>query len=225
MRVETVVIGAGAAGIAAGQLLRAHGRDVLVLEARSRIGGRALTRRLIGNICFDVGCEWLHSADRNRLLTLARELGFTISKVPSSWSEPSIDTNFPLAAQMEFNAACAAFYDRLEVASNLSHDSSAAAWLEPGNPWNPLIDAVSSYVNGTELADVSVHDSEAYLDSGVDLRIREGYGALVAAMGSACPIALGSQVQIVDHSGRISSCRQVVVRSTPNGLSVRCRRR
>jgi len=121
MRVETVVIGAGAAGIAAGQLLRAHGRDVLVLEARSRIGGRALTRRLIGNICFDAGCEWLHSADRNRLLTLARELGFTISKVPSSWSEPSIDTNFPLAAQMEFNAACAAFYDRLEVASNLSH--------------------------------------------------------------------------------------------------------
>jgi monoamine oxidase len=201
MHVETAVIGAGAAGIAAGQLLRAHGRDVLVLEARSRIGGRALTRGLIGNICFDVGCEWLHSADRNGLLPVARELGFTTSKAPSSWSEPSIDTNFPLAAQMEFNAACAAFYDRLEVASNLSHDTSAAAWLEPGNPWNPLIDAISSYVNGTELAEVSVYDSEAYLDSGVDLRIREGYGALVAAMACDCPIALASQVQTVDHSG------------------------
>jgi monoamine oxidase len=41
--VEVVVIGAGAAGIAAARRLLAAGLSVVVLEARDRVGGRAVT--------------------------------------------------------------------------------------------------------------------------------------------------------------------------------------
>jgi monoamine oxidase len=67
-------IGAGAAGLAAASALSGQGLSVLVLEARNRIGGRALTQRLDG-VDFDVGCEWLHSADRNCFVPIARSLG------------------------------------------------------------------------------------------------------------------------------------------------------
>jgi monoamine oxidase len=59
---DVVIIGAGAARLAAAQALRDRQLAVLILEARDRIGGRALTRHLDGGIAFDVGCEWLHSA-------------------------------------------------------------------------------------------------------------------------------------------------------------------
>jgi len=78
--VDVALIGAGAAGIAAARRLVEDGRvSVLVIEARERPGGRAWTVEADG-IPMDLGCEWLHSADRNALVPLARERGFKINK-------------------------------------------------------------------------------------------------------------------------------------------------
>ena len=56
-----VVIGAGAAGLAAAAELARGGRSVLVLEARSRVGGRCWTRRMAGlDIPVELGAEFLH---------------------------------------------------------------------------------------------------------------------------------------------------------------------
>ena len=56
-----VVIGAGAAGLAAASALRAAGQDFLLIEARDRIGGRAFTDRSLGPDCrFDAGAEYIH---------------------------------------------------------------------------------------------------------------------------------------------------------------------
>jgi len=56
-----VVIGAGAAGLAAAAELARGGRSVLVLEARPRIGGRCWTRRMAGmDIPVELGAEFLH---------------------------------------------------------------------------------------------------------------------------------------------------------------------
>jgi monoamine oxidase len=63
--VDVIVVGAGAAGLAAGRPLHEAGVSVLVLEARERIGGRAWTVPTAIGIPVDLGCEWLHSADRN----------------------------------------------------------------------------------------------------------------------------------------------------------------
>ena len=63
--VDVAVIGAGAAGLAAAHELVTAGFDVLLVEARDRIGGRAWTLRDGAPAPLDLGCGWLHSADRN----------------------------------------------------------------------------------------------------------------------------------------------------------------
>jgi monoamine oxidase len=58
---EVIVIGAGAAGLAAAEALARAGRSVLVLEARERIGGRVWTRRMPGlAVPFELGAEFVH---------------------------------------------------------------------------------------------------------------------------------------------------------------------
>jgi monoamine oxidase len=88
--------------------------------------------------------------------------------------------------------------------------------LTPGDPFNPMIDAVSTYYSGAELAKVSVHDLAAYEDSGVNWRVPDGYGAVVAALAATAPVRYRCPVRAIDHSGR-----QLVV-ETELG-AVRCR--
>jgi monoamine oxidase len=59
---DCLVIGAGAAGLAAASTLHEAGRSFLVLEARDRIGGRAHTVRLSGGQAAERGGEYLHGA-------------------------------------------------------------------------------------------------------------------------------------------------------------------
>ena len=63
--VDVVVVGAGAAGIAAARRLHDSGVSCLLIEARSRLGGRALTVIDETGFALDLGCGWLHSANRN----------------------------------------------------------------------------------------------------------------------------------------------------------------
>ena len=56
-----IVVGAGAAGLAAANALAHAGRSVLVLEARERVGGRCWTRRMPGlDIPVELGAEFIH---------------------------------------------------------------------------------------------------------------------------------------------------------------------
>lgn len=55
---DTIVIGAGVAGLSAARLLAGAGRSVVVLEARDRVGGRVTTDRSHGTT--DLGASWIH---------------------------------------------------------------------------------------------------------------------------------------------------------------------
>jgi monoamine oxidase len=61
VQADVLVVGAGAAGLAAGAELARAGRSVLVVEARDRVGGRCLTRRLPGiPVPVELGAEFIH---------------------------------------------------------------------------------------------------------------------------------------------------------------------
>lgn len=68
------VIGAGMSGLAAAQMLAADGRDVVVFEARDRIGGRIWTSNALG-VPMDLGASWIHGTRGNPLTRLADQLG------------------------------------------------------------------------------------------------------------------------------------------------------
>ena len=204
--VDVAIIGAGAAGLGAANALRHSGLSTLVLEARDRIGGRAHTIMASPDVTFDLGCGWLHSADENSFVKIAEQLSFEINKNLPPWRERAHGKAFPKEQRDDFIAALDAFYDRAEhaaeQATRVGRDSAADLCLEPGNRWNPMIDAISTYLNGCELDRVSILDMDAYEDTGINWRVRRGYGALVAAYGASCPLVLNCAVTLIDHSGK-----------------------
>ena len=199
--IDIAIIGAGAAGLGAARALQGSGLSVMVLEARDRIGGRAHTVMATPGIPFDMGCGWLHSADKNSFVAIARQLGFDLNTSRAPWREQSYDGSFSEADRLAFFQAMDAFYERAEIAAEHDMDAPARSCLEPGNRWNAMIDAVSTYINGFELDDVSLHDMDAYEDTEVNWRVVAGYGALIAAYGAPCPVSLDTQVRVIDHSG------------------------
>ena len=204
--VDVAIIGAGASGLGAAHALRNSGLSTIVLEARDRVGGRAHTVMAAPGIAFDLGCGWLHSADKNRFVQIAEQLNFEIDKTRPPWREQSFDTGFPLAERMDFIRALDAFYERAEQAARQAvrtrRDQAASDYLETGNRWNPMIDALSTYINGCELDQVSILDMDAYEDTGINWRVRRGYGAMIAAYGASCPLALDCVVNLIDHAGK-----------------------
>lgn len=72
---RVVVIGAGLAGLAAARRLHDAGREVLVLEARARIGGRIHTSREWPDLPMDLGASWIHGQQGNPLTALASAAG------------------------------------------------------------------------------------------------------------------------------------------------------
>jgi monoamine oxidase len=128
-------------------------------------------------------------------------LNFEINKALPPWRERAFGKAFPQHERDDFIRALDAFYDRAEQAAKTGRDGPANACLEPGNRWNPMIDAISTYVNGSELDQVSILDMDAYEDTNINWRVRRGYGALMAAYGASCPLALNTKVTLIDHSG------------------------
>ena len=198
--VDVAIIGAGAAGLGAAHALKNSGLSTVVLEARDRVGGRAHTIQVAPDVVFDLGCGWLHSADQNSFVAIARQLNFEINKDLPPWRERAYGKAFPQAERDEFVLALDEFYDRIEAAARGGKDSPASHYLVSGNRWNPMIDAISTYVNGCELDQLSILDFDAYEDTNFNWRLRRGYGALIAAYGAQVPVALNCEVRLVDHS-------------------------
>ena len=208
--VDVLIIGGGAAGIGAGLRLASSGVDHLIVEARPRLGGRGWTLQT-GDYPLDMGCGWLHSADENPWTDIAAAQGRTIDRTPPPWTRPSTTIDIPLEDQADFSRAMGDFYDRLHAAKN-EPDRPASSLLQPGGRWNTLINAISTYINGTELDRVSMHDFALYHDTEVNWRVTEGYGAMIAAAGSELRSLLDCPVSQIDHLG------QHIAVHTPRGV-------
>ncbi|HEV8033080.1 MAG TPA: NAD(P)/FAD-dependent oxidoreductase [Stellaceae bacterium] len=201
--VEVAVIGAGAAGIAAGRRLAEASRvSFVLLEARERAGGRAWTAEGDDGYPMDLGCEWLHSADRNVLAPLAEKLGFSINKERPDWTTRLRHSGESEAAEADWLAEREAYYWAVHRAALEAEDRPASSVMTPGGRWNALLDATSTWANAVELEHLSVKDNDRYEDTGLNWRLREGYGRLFEVLAKDLPIAFGTAVSRIDHHGR-----------------------
>ncbi len=177
---DVVIIGGGAAGIGAARHLAASGRSTLLLEATSRLGGRAWTYEIAGHR-LDLGCGWLHSGDRNAWAQIAEEAGLPLDRRAAKWGVQHRHLGF---SPSEKKAAGAAFDAWLERISDTPPPSDRAAdALPPGGEWNGYVQAISGFISGAQLERVSVADYLAYASASTktNWRAPNGYGDLIVA--------------------------------------------
>jgi phytoene dehydrogenase-like protein len=93
--VDTLVIGAGLAGLAAADRLVAAGAAVTVLEARSRLGGRVWTQPRPGGVAVDLGAEWMgndgavHDLLARAGVRLVEARGRQVQRLDGGWHDLS----------------------------------------------------------------------------------------------------------------------------------------
>ena len=198
---DVLVLGAGAAGIAAARQLMAQGLSVAVLEARARVGGRAVTTMLRGHP-IDLGAHWLHAGPVNPLVALGQARGEPLRQAAQN-SHLMIGRSFARAAEKRaFRRA----FDLADLAmtreaGRAGADRPAGSVQAPGlGPWRARIDLVHALVSGRPLSEVSLHDWPS-MEYGDNYFIRGGYGAYLARLAQDLPIALDTEVLGLDWSG------------------------
>ncbi len=208
---DIAIIGAGAAGIGAARRLSGSGLSILMIEAMPRPGGRAWTVRSSAGP-LDLGCGWLHSADRNPWTALAGELGFSVDRHPSAWGHQFEDRGFSI---QDHTAASNAFQSWNEGLRRLGpgHDRASDA-LAPDKRWNAYLQALSGYISGDELERISAEDYLAYDDASTDCnwRVLGGYGSMItSALPASVDLRLGVPLE------RLELTSGGVRLSTPQG--------
>jgi len=198
---DAAIIGAGAAGIAAARKLVAAGRNIVVLEARGRVGGRAVVDTSLGAPA-DLGAAWLHFARDNAFTALAEEGGFTVLRRDPGWGTAAwIGGHEPSRAEKAAAAASYQRYHSLIEAVALAGRDIALTEVLPQDDYRPRFDAVMTWAVGAESREVSTLDLHRYADSADNWAVREGLGAVVEYAARGLPVTLGAEVLAIDWSG------------------------
>src|SRR4030081_1873805 len=157
---DIVVIGAGAAGIAAARRIMAANRRVVVLEATGQIGGRCLTDRSTFDVPFDRGARWMHNPDTNPMIRLARNAGFDIAAAPLGQKLRIGRRNARAGETEEFLASLVRANRAIEDASRGKADVSCASALPKDlGDWAGTAEFVlGANATAKDLKDVSVID-------------------------------------------------------------------
>lgn len=225
---DVVIVGAGAAGIAAARQLAATGLGAVIIEARHRIGGRAWTvDSAEGPI--DLGAGWMHSDETNPMVTLARGAGLEVNERNQDEWALRLARNGLAAEQIaDFLKAQAEFFARLATASAATPDRSIAACLDPKSPWSPVLATATMFSTGTSPDRVSVQARRFRDRGGANWRPVVGYGRVIEKLAEGLDIVLGTPVTTIDWSSdgvvvytgdRVYRARHVIVTVPPSVIA------
>lgn len=198
--VDVVIVGAGCAGLGAAKRLRAAGCSVTVVEAMDRIGGRALTTTSDFGVPFDIGCAWLHAADRNPFFPEAVAAGWTLQHhdmaLDHLWFGTRKATSAEMAAEQRAAAELAACIERHKGSSDrLSTLVEACHGLRVSATFAGPMDF------GADDDEISVTDYRAAADLDPNYFTKEGFGALIHHWGADVPVTLGTPVTRIRWDG------------------------
>jgi monoamine oxidase len=192
-QVDALVIGAGAAGLAAAHTLSEHGLSLAVLEARDRIGGRIFTTRPSGvGLPVELGAEFVHGRPRETF-AIVRAAGLTLCELDGdTWSSAGGKLSQADEEDEEGDEAADPGAILAAVGGWRGADQSFQAFLDQrfsGAQWATARRWASGYVEGYETAvpdQVSVRwlaqndAASASIDGDRQFRVLEGYDRLLA---------------------------------------------
>jgi monoamine oxidase len=188
---DVIVVGAGAAGLAAARRLAARSLRVTLIEGRDRVGGRALSRpALRPTTPAELGAEFIHGS-AEETFALLRDAGATaVDTGGESWM---CDGDRLRRDDHRFAEAAGIF----EGARSLPEDESTERFLRrfTGGTEHDRAKRARAFVEGFEAADPAIASARAIADevhSGVDSRSARplgGYGPIVEMLRAQCAAA------------------------------------
>jgi len=227
---DIVVIGAGAAGIAAARRIVAANRKVIVIEAAGQSGGRCVTDLTTFGVPFDRGARWIHNPDGNSMVKLARGAGLDVAAAPIGQKIRVGRRNARPGETEQFLAALVRANRAIDEASRGKLDTSCASALPKDlGDWASTAGFVlGASATGKDINELSVMDKAHAQDRSAALACRQGLGTLVARLGEQLPLALSTpatriiwtnrDIAVETPSGRIAT-RAVIVTVSTNVLT------
>ncbi len=209
---DVIVIGAGAAGLAAARALGQAGLQVVVLEADSHIGGRAYTEIMPDGSTFDLGCHWMHSASLNPFVQTADALGVRYER-RDGYGRCGYFRDGEWLDDQEIATGQRAMKRREEAMAKAwkqGRDQSVMETVERESPWTEVLDYWDSMDTSSDIDQISIGDIVNYNDTEENWPVVDGYGTLVARWAADVPVELNTPATAVHwgHSGvRVETLR------------------
>lgn len=224
-RVDTIVIGAGVSGLAAARLLARAGQQVLVLEARDRIGGRIWTDRTesgaTGDLTTDLGASWIHGITDSAVYEAANAFGLrTVEFTVGAYQPDSRPIAYydPAGQRLSDEAAARFAADLHAFDERLSRTVSAST---PGSSYEDVVEAtlaaqdwdadrterVREYLRhrseeqyGVWIGDLDAHGLDDDAVEGDEVVFPDGYDQLAARLAEGLDVRLGHRVTALNWS-------------------------
>jgi monoamine oxidase len=222
--IDVVIIGAGAAGIAAASRIAVAGRRYVLIEAADHIGGRCVTDTRTFGVPFDLGAHWIHSPNSNPLARLTPGRGIEIYPAPASQKVRIGRRNAREGELEDFLAAQVRAGRAIDAAARNADIACAQALPSDLGDWRPSVEFVlGPFAYGKDLAQLSAVDFARAAERDRDAFCRQGFGALLAGRAAglaiqlstpAQSIKLGRNVEVLTPSGTISARSAIVTVST-----------
>jgi polyamine oxidase len=212
---RVVIVGAGIAGLTAARILVDAGKEVVVYEARQRVGGRIWTED-VGGVPVDLGAAWIHGNRRNPVAAYADSIGLKYDADPQEvdrwWDE---ETGVLTRAEID------ALEDGLEsfvgnrrrtrrrLPPNASFADGVESWVEDNGgsaDFQRRIRFLLRLENESDYAGPSDNLSlETFWEeedfSGGDFLPRGGFAGLIDTLATGLDIRLGQPVSAVTDNG------------------------
>jgi monoamine oxidase len=202
--VDCIVVGAGAAGIAAARRLSAAGRSFTLIEASNRIGGRCFAETKSFGVAFDRGAHFIHNPDSNPLARLAARTGLEIYPAPSG-QRIRIGRRNAREGELEDYLATSVRATRAiaDAVRGRGDVDCASAMPRDLGDWRSTVEfALGPYNSAKDLGEISAADLSRSSDRDTAAFCRQGYGALLAKLAEGVPVQLDAAVKLVDITGR-----------------------
>ena len=208
---DVVIVGAGAAGIAAARRIGAAGRKFVLLEAAGHVGGRCITDTRTFGVAYDRGAHWIHTPELNPIAKLPPHRGIDIYPAPPS-QKVRIGRRYAREGELEDFLAIQVKANRA-IADSARKADMACAQALPNDlgDWRSLVEFVlGPFGCGKDLTQVSAADFARSAERNTDVFCRQGFGKLLASLAEGIAVRLSTPAISIDT-------RRGLIVETPKG--------
>jgi monoamine oxidase len=210
---DVLIVGAGAAGIAAGRRVAASKRTFAIIEATDRRGGRCFTDTTAFSVPYDKGACLIHLPGVSPLGKLANASGAELYPDPVIEEvrirgyrafKGGLEEIHSKAELEEFYTNRVRCYRAISIAAAGKDDISCEDALPADlDDWRRTMEfALGPYRLGTELKDLAVKEYAVSIDRSPAVLCRQGAGVLLNKLALGLPTRFFSPVTLVDWGDR-----------------------